>query len=62
MLQRAGSEMDYDSTAGLLYITDSMDHLFSLTLQGENLTEIGILSTGWDLNGLAIIPAKQKES
>lgn len=56
------SEMDYDSTAGLLYITDSMDHLFSLTLQGENLTEIGILSTGWDLNGLAIIPAKQKES
>ena len=55
------SEMDYDSSTGLFYITDAMDNLFTFDLEG-NVTEVGKLSDGWDLNGLAIVPATEPEA
>ena len=53
--------MDYDSSTGLFYITDAMDNLFTFDLEG-NVTEVGKLSDGWDLNGLAIVPATEPEA
>lgn len=54
------SEMDYDSSTGLFYVTDAMDNLFTFDLEG-NVTEVGKLSDGWDMNGLAIVPAAEPE-
>lgn len=55
------SEMDYDSSTGLFYVTDAMDNLFTFDLEG-NVTEVGKLSDGWDMNGLAIVPAAEPEA
>ena len=49
--------MDYDSYRDLFYVTDAGGRLYSFDLEG-NVTVIDTLPTGYDMNGLAIVPAK----
>lgn len=51
------TEMDYDSYRGLFYVTDAGGRLYSFDLEG-NVTAIDTLPVGYDMNGLAIVPAK----
>lgn len=50
------SEMAYDSSRELFYVTDAASRLYSFDLQG-NVTEIDILGDGIDINGIGITPA-----
>lgn len=51
------TEMDYDSYRDLFYVTDAGGRLYSFDLEG-NVMVIDTLPTGYDMNGLAIVPAK----
>lgn len=50
------SEMAYDSSRELFYVTDAANRLYSFDLQG-NVTSIDTLGDGIDINGLGIAPA-----
>lgn len=51
------TEMDYDSYRNLFYVTDAAGRLYSFDLAG-NVISIDTLPDGYDMNGLAIVPAK----
>ncbi len=50
------SELDYDSSKELFYVTDAANRLYSFDWDG-NVTLIDTLGDGLDFNGLAIVPA-----
>ena len=47
------TEMDYDAAAGLFYLTDASNNIYSMTETGD-VHYVDILGDGIDLNGLAI--------
>ena len=51
------SEVSYDSSRNLIYMTDAADRLYSVSLDGT-VTPIDMVGDGIDVNGLAIVPAK----
>ncbi len=51
------SEVSYDSSRNLIYMTDAADRLYSVTFDGT-ITPIDTVGDGIDVNGLAIVPAK----
>lgn len=54
------TEMAYDSSVGLFYITDAASNIYTLAMDGT-VERVDILGDGIDLNGLAIVPAKTEE-
>ncbi|MCI5994095.1 MAG: hypothetical protein MRZ24_08690 [Clostridiales bacterium] len=57
----AKTEMAYDSSLGLFYITDASNNIYTLDMSGS-VELVDILGDGIDLNGLAIIPAKKEDA
>ena len=51
------TEMDYDASLGLFYITDAASNLYTLAMDGT-VERVDILGDGIDINGIAIVPAK----
>lgn len=51
------TEMDYDSYRERFYVTDAANRLYSFDLEG-NVTAVDTLPAGYDMNGLAIVPAE----
>ncbi len=47
------TEMDYDASTDLFYLTDAGNNIFSMDLDG-NVSYVDLLGNGIDLNGLAI--------
>ena len=54
------TEMAYDSSVGLFYITDAASNIYTLAMDGT-VERVDILGDGIDMNGLAIVPAKTEE-
>lgn len=54
------SEMAYDSSSGLFYVTDAANRIYTFDMEG-NVTLVDILGDGIDLNGLAIAPAAKEQ-
>ena len=48
------TEMDYDASTGLLYLTDGMNRIYSIKPDGTEATLIDTLKGGIELRGLAI--------
>ena len=54
------TELSYDSSRELFYVTDAADRLYAFTVDGT-VTPIDVLGDNIDINGLAIAPAQTSE-
>lgn len=52
------TEMAYDSSLNLFYITDASNNLYTLSMDGT-VEMVDVLGDGIDINGLAIVPAQE---
>lgn len=50
------TDMAFDPSSRLFYLTDANNIIYTMDVNGENVTTVDILGDGIDINGLVIVP------